>query len=184
MEEVLKNVLIKEAAGPDKVFIVDNLPKRLLYHRVTKMQYDWQKDRDYPAFKDVDGKRVFTGEKVDELLPGIEHSLTGDGGYVFFTALNAAKEALERIDDYIKATMPPGTTIEKRVFYSSQPGNLTAGPKPLDQIPRVALPEPATSPTAAAEVSSPSVSSVSPAPAAALAAPKRRGRPPRATVNS
>lgn len=170
--ELLKNVLIKEVTGHrtgDKVFYVDNLPKSLLYHRVRKMvidPYD-QQQRIVPEYELIDGQKVKTNAMTDELLPGIEMSPTGDGAYVFFTNYNEAKARLADIDRHIKGTVPVAERVPERVFYAIQPGVMSSGTIPLNNIPRVVLPElvspPAGKPTVQVE-----------APAAVLPAKKTR----------
>ncbi len=154
--EYLKNVLIKEANGPDMVMIIDNLPKDLIYRQARKLVPVPRYALDYSPFDpklveaytlrdetmpDEPRNRRVTGEMVDELLPGIEHSQSGDGGYVFFVEYNEAKERLAAIDRYLREKMGPTAHIPARVHYSSQPGSFIAPPKPLNLIPRVELPE-------------------------------------------
>jgi hypothetical protein len=96
-----------------------------------------------------------TGEMVDELLPGIEKSQTGDGAFVFFTDLGEAKDRLAAIDRYIRSVLPPMASIPRRVPYSSIPKSFTAGPRSLDTIPRVELPEPVSPPAQAVQAPQP-----------------------------
>lgn len=151
--EVLKNVLIKEVDGSqigDKVVYVDNLPKSLLYQKALKLMVDYTTPQQnlVPEFElDEKGRKIPTGAKVDELLPGIEMSQTGDNAYVFFTAYNEAKGRLQDIDRYIQQTMPVAERVQPRIPYSSQPGVMSAAPRPLSQIPRVSLPEPVSPPS-------------------------------------
>lgn len=150
--EVLKNVLIKEVDGRkdgDKVFIVDNLPKSLLYTRAKKLVVDYTNPQQnlVPCFTIKDGRKVETGEMVDEILPGIEVSQTGDEAYVFFTSINESKARLQEIDRYIQNNVPIAERVAQRIPYSSQPGVMTASPRPLSQIPRVLLPEPVSPPS-------------------------------------
>lgn len=150
--EVLKNVLIKEVDGSklgDKVFYVDNLPKSLLYTKVLKLMVDYTNPQQnlVPEFElDERGRKIPTGAKVDEVLPGIELSQTGDEAFVFFVQNNEGKMRLAEIDRYIQNTMPVAERIQPRIPYSSQPGVMTAAPRPLSQIPRVVLPEPVSPP--------------------------------------
>lgn len=149
--ELLKNVLIKEVDGRrdgDKVFIIDNLPKSLLYKTVKKTMIDYTNPQQniVACFTMKDGHKVETGETADELLPGIEHSQTGDEAYVFFISLNEAKMRLAEIDRFIQNNMPVAERVAMRIPYSSQPGVMTASPRPLSQIPRVSLPEPVSPP--------------------------------------
>lgn len=156
--EVLKNVLIKEVDGSklgDRVFIIDNLPKDLLYRKALKRVVDIENLNQplIPDYKIVEGRRVPTGELVDELIPGIEASQTGDGGYCFFTQYNEARMRLMDIDNYLKAKMPVMDRIPTRIPYAVQPGVLSSGPRPLSDLPRVVLPEPVSPPAEAVQVS-------------------------------
>lgn len=155
--QVLKNVLIKEVDGSkvgDKVFIIDNLPKNLLYTTVKKTMIDYTNPQQnlVPCFEMVDGRKKETGELADELLPGIEMSQTGDEAYCFFTQYNEAKYRLHDIDLYIQQNVPIAERVAGRIPYSSQPGAMTASPRPLSQIPRVLLPEPVSPPAKAVQV--------------------------------
>ncbi len=145
MEEMLKDVLIKDAAGVDKVFIVDNLPKSFLYKTDAKMIIDYtdpQGRQNYVLDFEVleNGIKRRTGAKEDKLLPGIDRD-ENDGAYVFFTDFNAAKDALAAIDRYISMTVPVSERVPERVIYAAQRGSMTSGPLQRHQIPRVALPE-------------------------------------------
>lgn len=168
--EVLKDVLIKEVDGRkdgDKVFIVNNLPKHLIYQKALKVIIDRSNPQQnwVPEFKMVDGNRVETGAKVDELLPGIEKSQTGDEGFVFYVNLNEAKARLQEIDRYIQSVIPAADRIPRRVPYSTQPGVMTAAPKALSQLPRVDLSEPVSPPVKTVQVEDyPSVIPATPAP--------------------
>ncbi len=156
--EVLKNVLIKEADGDskgDKVFIIDNLPKSLLYRKGAKLIVDYTNPQQnmVPDFElDERGRKIPTGAVEDQLLEGIEIS-NYDKGYVFFTANNTANERLKAIDGYIKSVAPVLERIPRREPYSLQPGVMTAGPRPLSDLPRVVLPEPVSPPEQSAQVS-------------------------------
>lgn len=166
--EVLKNVLIKEVDGSktgDKVVYIDNLPKSLLYRKAMKLMIDYTNPQQnlVPEFNlDEKGRKIPTGATVDELLPGIEISQTGDEAYVFFMQYNEAKMRLEDIDRYILQTMPVAERVQPRIPYSVQPGVMTASPRPLSQIPRVTLPEPVSPPSKDVQVaaSSPVLSSI------------------------
>ncbi len=157
--EVLKNVLIKEVDGGkmgDKVVYVDNLPKSLLYRKTKKMFIDPfdPKQNIVPEFKITeDGRRgPPTNALVDELLPGIETSPTGDKAFVFFTNYTEAKARLADIDRHIRNNVPVAERVQERVFYALQPGVMSSGPIPLSNIPRVVLPEPVSPPVAKAAV--------------------------------
>lgn len=166
--EVLKNVLIKEVDGHkngDKVVYVDNLPKSLLYRLTKKMfidPYDPQQ-KIVPEYEMRDGRKVPTNAMVDELLPGIETSPTGDKAFVFFTNYNEAKARLADIDRYIRNNVPVAERVQERVFYALQPGVMTSGTIPLQNIPRVVLPEPVSPPEAKAAVQVEAHTAVSPA---------------------
>lgn len=75
--EYLSDVLIIEQNGlKPTCFIVDNLPKYLLYQRTKKlMPMQEYSERMVPAFRvDEHGKHVPTGEMEDTLQPGVELS--------------------------------------------------------------------------------------------------------------
>lgn len=156
--EVLKNVLLKEVDGSkvgDKVIYVDNLPKSFLYTKAIKLMVDYTNPQQnlVPEFElDERGRKIPTRAMVDELLPGIEMSQTGDEAFVFFIQNNEGKQRLLEIDRYIQQNMPVAERIPARIPYSSQPGVMTASPRPLSQIPRVTLPEPVSPPAKAVQV--------------------------------
>lgn len=160
--EVLKNVLIKEVDGSkagDKVVYVDNLPKSLLFTKALKLMVDYTNPQQnlVPEFElDEKNRKIPTRATVDELLPGIELSQTGDEAYVFFVQNNEGKQRLQEIDRYIQQVMPVAERIQTRIPYSSQPGVMTASPRPLSQIPRVVLPEPVSPPSKDVQVAVPS----------------------------
>lgn len=175
--EVLKNVLIKEVDGSrigDKVFIVDNLPKSLLYRKTIARVIDPNSptgDRMVPEYTlTANGQRVNTGRMVDELLPGIEHSQTNDKAFCFFTQYIEAQYRLKDIDNHIKSVMPVTERIPVREPYASQPGVMTSGTRPLDTLPRVVLPEPVSPPVEQTVQAG--------APSAALSAPVKKARKP------
>ncbi len=157
--ETLKGVLIKEVDGDtkgDKVFIVDNLPKSLIFEKTIKLMVDYTSPQQnmVPEFMmDPQGRKQRTNATVETLLPGIEASQTGDGGFCFFVADNNAKERLKAIDNYIKSVAPVLDRIPKRESISLQPGVMTAGPRPLSSLPRVVLPELLSPSTKVAEAS-------------------------------
>lgn len=150
--EVLNSVLIKEANGSkqgDFVIFIDNLPKNLLYRRVKKLiidPYDQQQKLVPEYVLSENGKKIPTNAFVDELLPGIEMSPTGDGAYVFFTQYNEAKERLKEIDRYVQMNVPVAERVQARICYSLQPGVMTSGTVPLANIPHVVLPAPVSPP--------------------------------------
>ena len=106
MEELIPEVFIKEVAntGVDKVIIIKNLPKRLIYQKVVKMVQ--RVDRDGYA----DGTLVPdpSGEMVDGLYDHLEHSQSGDGSILFMMHFETARKALEAIDQYISGTLQIG----------------------------------------------------------------------------
>lgn len=165
--EYLKDVLIKESKGVDYVFIVDNLPKELLFTRVLKTVFvpnhavDFTPDRPKvsaaytlrdPDAPDEPKNRKLTGEMVDQLLEGIEKSPTGDGGFVFFDSNIQSRQRLVEIDAYIRKCLPVGAAITQRVPYAAVKGSMISGPKPLADLPRVELPGPASPSAKAAQV--------------------------------
>ncbi len=155
--EVLKNVLIKEVDGHkngDKVVYIDNLPKSLLYRRTKKMFIDPSdpQQKIVPEYEMVNGRRTPTNAMVDELLPGIETSPTGDKAFVFFTNYNEAKARLADIDRHVRNNVPVAERVQERIWYALQPGVMTSGTIPLQNIPRVVLPEPVSPPEAKASV--------------------------------
>ena len=155
--ELLKNVLIKEVTGHrngDLVVYIDNLPKSLLYRSVRKMvidPYDAQQ-RIVPEYEMKDGRKVMTNAMMDELLPGIEKSPTGDDAFVFFINYNEAKDRLADIDRHVRNSVPVAERVQQRVPYSIQPGVMSSGTIPLHNIPRVVLPELVSPPVAKAAV--------------------------------
>lgn len=160
--EYMSDVLIKEAGGIDKVFLVDNLPKELLYRQAKRLVFVPRHAVDYdphfpkvveayelrdPDMPDEPRNRRLTHEMGDELLPGIEASQTADGGFVFFTNLHESRMRLEAIDSYIKRVLGPLAPLPERVEYSSVKGSFMAPPKYRHELPRVALPGPVSPPS-------------------------------------
>lgn len=175
--EFLKNVLIKEVDGGkngDKVVFVDNLPKSFLYKKAIKLMVDYRNPQQnlVPEFTEQNGRAIPTGATVDELLPGIEISQTGDEAFVFFVNNNESRMRLEDIDRYIQGNMPVTERIQPRVWYSSQPGVMTAHTRPLNQIPRVILPEPVSPPVRTVQVAE-SSSVIQSAPVAKVKKPRK-----------
>lgn len=147
--EVIKEVLIIEANGINtSCFIVENLPKNLVYHKVKKlMPLDEYSERLVPAFTvDDQGKKHATGELEEALLPGIELDGAGSGGLIFEGATDESKQRLKAIDKHIEDTIKDPALRRPRVPYAQQPGSLTSGPKPYHTIIRVHLPEPVSPP--------------------------------------
>ncbi len=157
--ELLKNVLIKEVTGHkngDLVVYIDNLPKTLLYRSTRKMVIDHDDPQNrqnlVPEYEMVNGRRILTGAMMDELLPGIERSQTGDESYVFFIHYNEAKARLGDIDRFCRSNVPVAERLQERIWYSAQPGVTSAGTIPLHAIPRVVLPGLVSPPEAKASV--------------------------------
>lgn len=171
--EVLKNVLIKEIDGGklgDRVMFVDNLPKHLIYKKVAARMYDINGDRLVPEYVfDERGNKRLTNRMVDELLPGIEMSESGDGAFNFYTMQLEAQYRLRDIDNYLRGAVPVAERLPERVPYAAQPGIMTSGTIPLSAIPRVVLPEPVSPPAQAVQVS---------APTAAIEVPAKKARKP------
>src|SRR5438067_1843885 len=108
VKEVINEALIIDSNGlRTSCFIVENIPKELLYHKTKKvMPMDEYSERLVPAFTvDEHGKRHPTGEMVDALNSGIEMDGAGSGAYVFTHDTDDAIQALKRIDEYIKTTI-------------------------------------------------------------------------------
>lgn len=135
----LDEVLIKAVtdAGIDMVYIVRNLPKRLLYREVPKMVQRLDRDGYSDGTLTVDP----SGEKVEDLLEGLEPSQTDDGSILFYLGREPGKFALEAIDQYIAGTLPRDVAIPKRVPYPMTPGDSRSNPKPKSMIPAIDLPK-------------------------------------------
>lgn len=132
----LENVLIKEVTGfGDKVFVVSRLPKSLLYVKAQEQKPvvvtmpNGSKDQVLQP----------TGKIVDELLPGIEMSQTGDGGFVFWDK-NEAKQHLKAIDKWISQICPPTMRIPEREYYARTPRDQSSPAKHISQVVRVEIP--------------------------------------------
>lgn len=138
MEELLQEVFIKEQheSGIDRVFYVQNLPKKFIYHKVPKMVQRYDRDGYTDGTLVVDPK----GEKVDGLLDGLEFSLSGDGSIVFQMSFETARNALKAIDAYIAGTLPRDVVVPTRVDYPLDRTNTQSSPKPRALIPTVELP--------------------------------------------
>lgn len=161
----LDEAFIKEASmttKDDYVFIVRNLPKRLVYQEVPKMVQ--RIDRD--GYSDGTLVPDPSGEKVEALLEGIEESRNGDGSLVFITKREVGKKALEAIDQYIAGTLPRDVVIPKRVPYSMVPQDNRSNPKPKTLIPAIDLPKPDI--REEAEVASPPAQAAQPKPSRTL----------------
>jgi len=101
-----KKVLIKEGGSgmQDKIYIVRGLPKHLLF----------------------DEKGI--------VLPGIEKSATGDGGFVFYTPLRESQERLEVLDHYIESMHPRHLPRPKRIPNAEVPGDSRSSPLSMDKL--------------------------------------------------
>lgn len=148
--EVIKEVLIIEANGLRvKAFIVENLPKELVYHKTKKlMPLDEYSERLVPCFEiDANGKKRPTGELVDALNPGITEDGAGSGGLVFDLFSDDSIQALRRIDKYLEDQIKDPAFRPARQPYAQVPMDPKSPPKPYSQIVRVRLPEPPSPPT-------------------------------------
>jgi len=137
---ILKEALIKEAGNMyhDKVFIVENLPRKFLYGWTTKMV----PRKDINGYNDGSKVPSQNGEVEETLLEGIEMSATGDGAFLFWSSMREGTERLKAIDRYIERTLPRDVPVPKRVDYAQQIGNSMSGPINYNQIPRVSLKAP------------------------------------------
>jgi len=163
MEGIIKEALIKVVTGngPDRVMIVENLPKRLIYQRSPKM---------VPVMKEgyaTEAEMVVPGEFVDQLRDGIEMSQTGDGGFVFNMNLNEAALRLKELDQYVERNTARDEKLVQRVSYAEDPSDPRSPVISRDRIPRAQLPalvsatnaplraaqEPVSPPAQAAQVS-------------------------------
>jgi hypothetical protein len=154
--ELLKEVLIKEcgAGYHDRVFIVENLPKKFLYEKTAKMVS--QKDKE--GFHTGSLVPSPAGEMVDTLYPGLEESQTGDKGIVFWTTNAESVRRLKEIDRYIEGVFPRDARLEERVDNATQKGSPNASPLPYHLIPRLTLPIPSGASTPASpQAASPAV---------------------------
>lgn len=149
--ELLKEVLIIEANGlKPTCFIVENLPKDLLFHKTKKlMQIDEYSERLVPAFViNEEGKKVPTGEMVDTLLSGIIFDPAGSGGYIFTRDTDDSIQALKKLDRYIEEKITNPALKPKRIPYAAIPGDTKSYPRPYNTIIRVRLPVPVSPPEA------------------------------------
>lgn len=159
MSELIPEVFIKEQheSGIDRVFFVKNLPKHLIYRKVAKMVQRYDRD----GYTDGTLMPDPSGEKVDGLLEGLEHSQTDDGSVVFSQS-ESGKNALKAIDAYINGTLPRDVIVPGRVDYPLDPSNSRSMPKSRSLIPVIELP---VSKAASSQVSpETNVSPVEPAP--------------------
>lgn len=138
MDELLKEVLIKECGNMlhDKVFVVENLPKKFLYEKTVKMIQRVTEN----GYRDGTMVADPSGEIVETLYPGIEKSIQGDGGFLFWTTDRESLDRLRDIDRYIERVLPRDVRVPKRVPYAQSVGDPNSPPMPYHMIPRVTLP--------------------------------------------
>lgn len=138
--DILKEVLIKECGNMfhDKVFIVENLPKKFLFEKTARMI----PRRDERGQAMGDSVPDPSGEMVDTLYPGIEKSPTGDNGYMFWKGNLESEGRLRDIDNYVERSVPRDSRIPARVDYAQRVGDASSGPLSYDKIPRVTIPLP------------------------------------------
>lgn len=138
--ELLDEVLIKEVAedGIDKVYILKNLPKRFIYTKVPKMVQ--RVDRD--GYKDGTIVPDPSGEMVDGLVDGLEHSQTRDRSILFLMGTEPGRNAMAAVDAYVAGTLPRDIVLPKRVPYPIDPTDMKSQPRMREDIPVVELPIP------------------------------------------
>lgn len=138
MEEILKEVLVKEWGNMfhDKVFIVENLPKKFLYEKTVKMVPRTNKE----GWTDGTMVPAPGGELVETLYNGIERSPTGDGGFMFWNNHAESLARLKDIDRYIEHSLPRDSRLVARVPYAQMVGEKNSPPMGYHMIPRVTLP--------------------------------------------
>lgn len=150
MGEVIKEALLIESNGlRTSCFIVENLPKDLIYHKAKQVQpLDEYSERLVPCFTvDEHGKKIPTGEMVDEFNPGVTLDGAGSGAFIFHLDTDDSVQALKRVDEYIKNHISDPMLRPDRVPYAQQPGERNSAPKAYHTIIRVKLPAPASPPT-------------------------------------
>jgi hypothetical protein len=149
METVNEVLIIEENGMRTSCFIVENMPYNLVYHKVKKlMPIEEYSDRLVPAFTiDLNGKRVPTGEMVDELLPGLHLDGAGSGGLICHRGNTEDETRLAAIDAHIEQTITNPALRYKRVPYAANPGDPQSYPRPRNLMPRVRLPIPDSPPT-------------------------------------
>jgi hypothetical protein len=144
MGEVIKEALIIEANGlMVKAFVVENLPKNLLYYKTKKlMPIEDFSERLVPCFTiDEHGRKNPTGEMVDALNPGITMDGAGSGGFIFDLFSDDSITALKKIDEHIHNTIKDVELRPARQPYAQVWMDKASYPKPYNQIIRVRLPE-------------------------------------------
>lgn len=151
MGEVIKEALLIESNGlRTTCFIVENLPKDLIYHKTKKLQpLDEYSERLVPCFTvDEHGKKHPTGELVDELNSGIEMDGAGSGAFIFTKDTDDSVQTLKRVDEYIKNHISDPMLRPDRIPYAQQPGERNSAPRAYSTIIRVKLPAPVSPPAA------------------------------------
>jgi len=135
--ELIPEVMIKEQhdSGIDLVFVVKNLPKHLVYHKVPVMVQRIDRDGYTDGTLVPDPEGLMT----DGLMDGLDHSQTDDGSIVF-SQREPAKRALAAIDAYIQGTLPRDVVVPRRVSYPMDPSDSRSMPKPKSLIPVIELP--------------------------------------------
>jgi hypothetical protein len=159
----IDEVMIKEVSNlrPDRVAIIRNLPRHLIYRETVKMVS--KRDRDGYV---IDALVPDPEGTIEETLKeGLEFSRNGDGSIVFNTRRQHVADALKAVDAYIQGTLPRDVVVPQRVDYAAQRGNMLASPIPTTQIPAIDLPQ---IDRVAAEETSPPAKAVSPKPAREL----------------
>ncbi len=150
MGEVIKEALIIESNGlRTSCFVVENLPKDLIYHKAKKLQpLDEYSERLVPCFTtDEHGKKHPTGELMDEFNPGIALDGAGSGAFIFHLDTDDSVQALKRIDAYIANHISDPMQRPNRIPYAQQPGERNSAPRAYNTIVRVKLPAPVSPPT-------------------------------------
>ena len=149
MGEVIKETLVIEANGlMVKAFVVENLPKNLIYYKTKKlMPIEDFSERLVPCFTiDEHGRKNPTGEMVDALNPGITQDGAGSGGFIFDLFSDDSITALRKIDEHIHNTIKDVELRPARQPYAAVWMDKNSYPKPYSQIIRVRLPEPVSPP--------------------------------------
>jgi len=135
--EYLNDILIKEIVpqGDTKVFIVNNLPKNLLYHKQIKMI----PRKDAEGYLTGDLVPDPTGAQEEALLDGLDKS-EWDSAVVFNVKRAHVKAALDNIDRYIDRQFPRDVVPPQRVSYAAKPGDTRSVPLARNKIPVVDIP--------------------------------------------
>lgn len=135
--EIIKEALIKECGNMfhDRVFVVENLPRKFLYGMSVKMV-----PRLREGFSDGSLVPDPKGELIETLHEGIEMSPTGDDGFMFWNGVQESENRLQDIDRFIERTLPRDARIPVRVEYAQRIGDAASPPMPMSRVPRVVLP--------------------------------------------